>query len=426
MARSGKLLRKRNWAAGFVRRGKRFAADTDGALAIIFALLLIPILLAIGAAIDFSNSGRVRTKLADALDSAALAAAKAYAAGETNKAALTQIARGYFDANAAIDSQNMGNLQFFDLTLDEDKGTVAINAQLDVPTYILGLAGINDLKVTERAVAAAANKKIELVMMLDVTGSMWGSKIADLRAAAGDLVDMLVPAGTKPNDDKVRIGLVPYSQGVNAGPFALKATAGKSSKCATERTGAAGYTDLSYSKEEIGDGSNGCPPNVIVPLTANRATLMQDIGKLDAGGSTAGHVGIAWSWYMLSPNWGSLWPGYAQPTAYNTKDTLKIAVLMTDGSFNTYYEPNGSGVYTERYGSSEPSDRARFLCTEMKQASRNVMIYSIAFQAPTSAQILLRDCATSTAHYFDAKSGAELREAFKKIAGDVQQLRLTE
>ena len=49
------------------------------------------------------------------------------------------------------------------------------------------------------AAVNAEQHDIELAMALDVTGSMSGSKIADLRTAATDLVDILLPAGGTPN-----------------------------------------------------------------------------------------------------------------------------------------------------------------------------------------------------------------------------------
>ena len=44
---------------------------------------------------------------------------------------------------------------------------------------------------------------------------------------------------------------------------------------------------------------------------------------------------------MLSPNWASLWSSASQPKAYGTADLRKIAILMTDGEYNTQYDTNG-------------------------------------------------------------------------------------
>ena len=52
--------------------------DDTGAIAVTFALMLIPLLLAIGAAVDFSRGQQFRSALQQAADSAALAGASAY------------------------------------------------------------------------------------------------------------------------------------------------------------------------------------------------------------------------------------------------------------------------------------------------------------------------------------------------------------
>ena len=114
----------------------------------------------------------------------------------------------------------------------------------------------------------------------------------------------------------------------------------------------------------------------------------------------------------------------------------KVLILMTDGQFNTYYDwdwvynrrlGRWEYVWTEISGSSVSEQRARTLCDNMKSTSRDIVIYSVAFKAPTSAKNLLKYCATNaTTHYFDAENGAELRTAFRIIANDVNRLRLTE
>ena len=55
-----------------------------------------------------------------------------------------------------------------------------------------------------------------------------------------------------------------------------------------------------------------------------------------------------------------------------------------------------------------------------------VLIFSIAFQAGSHAESVLRECATSDAYYYDAANGAELNEAFAAIAGAISKLRLTQ
>ena len=89
--------------------------------------------------------------------------------------------------------------------------------------------------------------------------------------------------------------------------------------------------------------------NLIMPLTKDRTALKARIDKLDTGGSTAGHLGTAWAYYLLSPNWNTVFANvsstsaagpYSDLTVTNSKGMpklRKIAVLMTDGDYNINY-----------------------------------------------------------------------------------------
>ena len=54
-----------------------------------------------------------------------------------------------------------------------------------------------------------------------------------------------------------------------------------------------------------------------------------------------------------------------------------------------------------------------------------VLIFSVAFQAPSAGEAILQTCASSPDKYFDASSKAQLREAYKSIASSLSDLRLT-
>jgi hypothetical protein len=77
---------------------------------------------------------------------------------------------------------------------------------------------------------------------------------------------------------------------------------------------------------------------------------------MQAGGMTAGHLGIAWAWYLLSPEWDRVWPSDSAPRAYNDPDHMRVAIIMSDGEFNTSYESANGGSEAQ----------ARELCDNMK------------------------------------------------------------
>ncbi|MEL6169288.1 MAG: Tad domain-containing protein [Pseudomonadota bacterium] len=65
------------------------------------------------------------------------------------------------------------------------------------------------------------------------------------------------------------------------------------------------------------------------------------------------------------------------------------------------------------------------ICDAIKY-NDDVLIFSIAFQAPSNAERVMRECATADGYYFDAENGEELAEAFAAIAGAITKLRLTQ
>ena len=62
-------------------------------------------------------------------------------------------------------------------------------------------------------------------------------------------------------------------------------------------------------------------------------------------------------------------------------------------------------------------------CTGMK--NKGVIIYGIAFEAPTLGAAQIASCATTSAHYFNA-TGLQIQSAFRAIASNISQLRLTQ
>ncbi|MGB3313784.1 MAG: VWA domain-containing protein [Albidovulum sp.] len=62
------------------------------------------------------------------------------------------------------------------------------------------------------------------------------------------------------------------------------------------------------------------------------------------------------------------------------------------------------------------------MCNAAK--TQDVKIYSIAFEAPSSGQTLLRDCASSDANYYNV-AGLDIESAFSGIANSINKLRLT-
>ena len=302
--------------------------------------------------------------------------------------------------------------------------------------------------------------------MLDTTGSMSGQKIEDLKLAAKDLVDIVVWSDQSQYTSKV--ALAPFSSRVNVGDYLTRVSdvqatrtfgwAGdlKGITCVTERTGAEAFTDekpvgqnrLSAYKGDKGNTARdnvnnysetgACSVPAIMPLTSNKTALKDRIDSLPASNSTAGALGTAWAWYLLSPKWTGIWQGENLPAPYSdltqisalgTHKLAKVAVLMTDGIYNT--------TLGHSYGDTSPeattiAGNAVAICNNMKAAG--IKVYTVGFQLGTDqlAVDTLKACASREAddpvdqpsYFYSASTGSELRGAFRQIALQLSTLRI--
>lgn len=150
-----------------------------------------------------------------------------------------------------------------------------------------------------------------------------------------------------------------------------------------------------------------------VELTSDKTALKTYITTLNAGGYTAGHLGVAWTWYLISEEWNQIFDGTAKPLDYTEPDSAKVVILMTDGAFNTE-------VFPEQ---GDSAAQARDLCDNMKD--KDVKIYSVALNAPTAGQQVLSYCASGPDFYFQPETGAELTDAYRQIATSISDLRIS-
>ncbi len=75
------------------------------------------------------------------------------------------------------------------------------------------------------------------------------------------------------------------------------------------------------------------------------------------------------------------------------------------------------------YGTSTKNSRTTNICQAARDAG--ITVFTIGFEAPSSGQTLLQNCASSDSHYYDV-DGLEISDAFASIATAIRQLRLTE
>jgi Flp pilus assembly protein TadG len=410
----------------------RFTDDQRGAVAIIFALSMFSIIMMIGCAVDYARASTVRIKLAAATDAATIFAAKRLKDGTSPSAAsLEADVRALFDQNMTSMTKTAVVTEFH-LNKTSDGLGVKIDTKAVMPTTFARIARINSIDVGGTATAVFNQQDIEVGLQLDVTGSMGDSikgtkKIDSLKVASANLLDILLPTGGT-GTTKVRVGLAPFAAGVNAGSFASSVTTGAvPGNCVYERRSSFADTtddapigaDSLKTLNDLGRGAQPCPTGAkIAALTDDKASLKTAIKALSPGGSTAGHLGSSWAWYVLSPNWSSVWPAASKPGDYNDGKTLKFAILMTDGIYNTLGGFSGNDAASQA--------RAKGLCDAMK--AKGIAIYSVGFIAagdPPAAADTLKYCASTASSFFKAEDGDQLNTAFANIAKDISRLRLS-
>lgn len=620
-------------AAGLKGLALRFLRQTRGNVAMMFALALPVLLMITLGAIDIHQASKVKAQLQDALDAAALAAARSTFTDDVNinkvgMAALKANMPGYF-------GETSGDTANFVLLSNRVTGDARVNVKVLVANIVLPPYGklLDDyIPVSSRSEVLRASRNVEVAMALDITGSMKGQPLKDLKAAAIELITIVVQDQQSPFTSQV--ALAPYAVGVNLGALAdkargvipgemaaitgldwkvgtdrsvsaitrassavisasghglavddyiwikgvrgmveindrilqvskastnsfevrvpgqtrslsssgfgayasggkiskciqsdcaLRATAGghgrstgnyvwidgveglidvnkkdyrvtrvsadvfsipvvapdqvytgkggvfcvdqgcrahrfsnasrgtttyEVSTCASERTGSQAYTDASPATAKVGRSytdpvGNACPAQAVTPLSSQRAYLEDQINALTDGGSTAGQIGIAWAWYMVSPNFASLFTGEGRPNAYDPSRTLKAVILMTDGEFNTPFckdviasdAGTGSGGAATHINckatNGEPFAQSVALCTAMKR--ENVVVYTVGFNLSTgrgksgidTAVEVMEACATNKdTHFFMADNGTDLKDAFQAIGRDITRLRI--
>lgn len=199
---TGKLVSGAFW--------RRFATNRGGGVALLFGLLIAPMMAFVGGAIDYANAYRMRSELQSALDTATLAAGREVDSGGT-VAQAKEIANSVLAAN--LGESYPGYLA--NVEIDLAAKTVTGTASMDVGTFILGLVGQQNFSVHVNSEVTLPDGKVEIAMVLDNSGSMAGSRISALKDAARSLARIVFAAPTEP--DFVKVAVVPFAAAVNVG-----------------------------------------------------------------------------------------------------------------------------------------------------------------------------------------------------------------
>ena len=526
-------------------RLQRFMADESGIMAPHILVFFFLMLVIGGLSVDVMRFETQRVAVQNTLDRATLAAASL-------KQSLNPISvvEDYFDKTRLRDKLNGVRLhQGMNFRIVDADATVLSR------NYFMSLLDVPVLTTTSFSMAERRITNVEIMLVLDISGSMAGSKLSNLKIAAKEFVDTVKADDA---ENRISIGLVPYNAQVNAGPLlrdkfnfthnngntaytCVEFPTSSYSQLGLSRNAAvpmmavadvnnSGPSSSSYSGPTASNGppalsttSAWCDGNqrsYITMPTTNGATVKTAIDRLTADGNTSIAIGMKWGTILLDPQARSIYDELitarsmdagvsGRPFDYDDRESVKVIVLMTDGShvaFNRvkdeyksglspiyrasngnlsfyydranttldYYTPHNNSwtaraftssttysqltwvqvwqqlrvnwivnqlyvrpvllsridatnTYLQTYASASQMDD--YLVQNCQAArAQNVLIYAIAFSAPTAGQRVMQACASNPnfPYYIEVATIERIRTAFAQIASNLSKLRLTQ
>jgi len=349
--------------------------NKDGNFAML-AGILVPVALIAGSfAVDTTNVLSMKTRLQNAVDSAALATAtRLYQEEGLSAADAKAFAASFLKGQVEEDASAYGDFSIsptITVTPVIDNGRTIWRVAVAVTgtqasTPMARLMGRDTLSVNvigkSQSGQESSQGSISMALVLDQSGSMdWQldgqKKIKVLKTAVFGLIDQFKIVD--PKGDYIRLGAVSYSSQVQ----------GKKR------------------------------------MTWNINRVHSFVGGLNADGGTDSTDAFKWGFQKVTSETES-----TEHKAKTGQEPERVMVFMTDGDNN--------------YTSADTS--TKILCDQAKKDG--VTVYTIAFAAPTRGQQLLSYCASQPENYFDAKNSQDLIDAFKNIGEKTSKVvsRLTE
>lgn len=436
---------------------RRLVGDQTGNAAIIFSLMSVPVILFAGGGVDLMMKERDRVFVQDTLDAAVVAAAAL-----SQPLSADQTVRNYFQA---------AGLGAYTLTVTEERTVVqrkvSATATSTRATNFLKLAKVNQLSIKASAAAMEAYRNIELSFVLDLSGSMRGSRITAMRPAAKNFIGKLLADTAK---DYTSISVIPYAGQVNVGFKAFDAFANSPTYRKHDKSSCFGNTELSYSgaipdysKAEhvpqfstwlagtnVGFDPWNCPTEEtsISYLSNDAAALQARIDDYHMFDGTATQIAMKWGLHLLSPevkpllNKGKTAGAFAIPAAFadrpapfDDKGTLKVIVLMTDGEVVAQQrpksnepvneQPTAGGTNKQVVSQGQALNMMVAACDDAK--TRGVIVYTIGFETNSADSAFLqklKGCASSPDKFYEART-TDISKIFDNVVRSIYPLRLT-
>jgi Flp pilus assembly protein TadG len=452
----------------FIERSlRRFTRASEGNVAIIFAIALVPLLACVGAAVDYSRANKARTAMQAALDSTALMVAKDLSAGVITTSQINATAQKYFTAlYTDKEAQSISVNATYTQSSGSTGSTVQVNGSASIPTDFMRIAGFPNINFDGSSTTTWGANLLRVALVLDNTGSMADhNKIGALQTAAKSLVSQL--SGMARNNGDVYISVVPFEIDVNVGTTNSNASwlrwdlwdpknypnamfpyqtycsqgnwmtkaqclghgynwshnAGSPSHsqwngCVTDRdqsndvNSAAPAATATYFPA---DQDQNCPAAQILPLTYDWTQVNNTINQMSPSGATNQTIGLQWGWFSLLQQSPLNAPSEDANSQYQ-----HIIILFTDG-LNT--GDRWYGDYSDT--STQVDSRMTALCSAIK--SSGVTIFAVQIDTDGAGQsAVLPSCASDSSHFFMLTQPSQIATAFSEIGTEISKLRIAQ
>ncbi len=200
------------------------AHDVSGNTLALMATSLLPLLGIIGGGIDMSRSYLAQSRLQQACDAGVLAARKSLGAQVAVDGSVPDdtatIGSRFFNLNFRDGSYGTEDREF-QMYLEDDN-SLSGEASVTVPTAVMNVFGIDEVNVAVECSAVMNFQNLDLMMVLDTTGSMRHTNAGDSMSRMESMKQVIrefhanLEANKTPGM-RLRYGFVPYASNVNVG-----------------------------------------------------------------------------------------------------------------------------------------------------------------------------------------------------------------
>jgi Flp pilus assembly protein TadG len=193
-------------------------AERRGSVALMTALLAVPLIAMVGLAIDVARVTLVKSRLQMSLDAAVLVVARSNVMGGTSADGIALFWSNFGRASGTGTTGYMGATATTPIPTFAPggaSGSVLLTSTATLKLTMLGVLGVKPVTVNGASTAQSAATGLEVALVLDNTGSMAGSSITSLIAASQQLVGILY--GGADVQPKLWVSVVPFAAAVNIG-----------------------------------------------------------------------------------------------------------------------------------------------------------------------------------------------------------------